>query len=156
MAVLAGRFDAVTVESAARALATIGMAWDGSRLAGHAAAHSEERRDIARLLACARDLHHGTDPVPLPSVAGPSPSSAATQHEETRRSGDAALSQREREVARLVLEGKNYREIGEAIFISPRTVEHHIARIRARLDVTTRSDLLAQLRIALDADDERA
>ncbi|WP_286279380.1 helix-turn-helix transcriptional regulator [Naasia aerilata] len=66
---------------------------------------------------------------------------------------DTGLSAREREVARLVLDGKNYREIGEAIFISPRTVEHHVARIRQRLDATTRSDLLAQLRLALDTDD---
>ncbi|WP_307806934.1 LuxR C-terminal-related transcriptional regulator [Naasia sp. SYSU D00057] len=156
MSVLAGRFEAPTVESAARALATVGLAWDGSRLAGHAAAHSEDRRDIARLLACARDLHHGADPGPVPAVAGPAPAPAAPSGEEPRRGGDAVLSPREREVARLVLEGKNYREIGEAIFISPRTVEHHIARMRSRLEASTRSELLAQLRLALEAEDERA
>ncbi|WP_216698764.1 helix-turn-helix domain-containing protein, partial [Arthrobacter sp. H41] len=59
------------------------------------------------------------------------------------------LSGREREIAQLVLEGRTYREISEAIFISPRTVEHHIARVRRRLGVTTRSDLLARLRLIL-------
>jgi DNA-binding CsgD family transcriptional regulator len=49
----------------------------------------------------------------------------------------------------MVLEGKTYREIGAAIFISPRTAEHHIARIRRRLGATTRSELLAQLRLLL-------
>ncbi len=48
-----------------------------------------------------------------------------------------------------MLEGRTYREISEAIFISPRTVEHHIARVRRRLGVTTRSDLLARLRLIL-------
>ena len=63
-------------------------------------------------------------------------------------------SAREREVARLVLDGKTYAEIGTAIFISPRTAEHHIARIRRRLGVTTRSELLARLRLVLDDEDD--
>ncbi|MDQ1168197.1 DNA-binding CsgD family transcriptional regulator, partial [Microbacterium proteolyticum] len=62
------------------------------------------------------------------------------------------LSDREREVAVLVLQGKTYAEIGETIFISPRTAEHHIARIRRRLGATSRSDLMARLRMALDDD----
>lgn len=150
MSVLSGAFDAGAVEKAARGLATVGLTWDGSRLAGHAAVHAEERRDMARLLACARDLHAG--PGAGPSAAPESPPGGPRTRGEGRP--DTALSAREREVARLVLDGKNYREIGEAIFISPRTVEHHIARIRHRLDATTRSDLLAQLRIALEADDQ--
>ena len=64
--------------------------------------------------------------------------------------GDGVLSEREREVAELVLQGKTYAEIGAAIFISPRTAEHHIAHIRRRLDATSRSDLLSKLRIVLD------
>jgi DNA-binding CsgD family transcriptional regulator len=66
------------------------------------------------------------------------------------------LSAREREVAALVLRGKTYSEIGAAIFISPRTAEHHIARIRRRLGATSRSDLLTKLRLALEgATEER-
>ena len=54
------------------------------------------------------------------------------------------LSAREREVAGLVLSGMTYAKIGEAIFISPRTAEHHIARIRRRLGATSRTDLIAK------------
>ena len=61
----------------------------------------------------------------------------------------SGLSPREREVARLVLEGKTYREIGEAIYISPRTAEHHVARMRRRLGAENRSELLVRLRLAL-------
>lgn len=135
--VLAGTFDAAGVESAARALATAGLPWDGSRLAGHAAARAVDRRDMSRLLSCARDLHprpaapHQLEPRPL---AG---------------RDSSGLSAREREVARLVLEGRTYREIGEAIFVSPRTAEHHIAQIRRRLGAAGRSDLLTKLRGAL-------
>ncbi|WP_307859094.1 LuxR C-terminal-related transcriptional regulator [Herbiconiux sp. SYSU D00978] len=147
VAVLSGDLDVAAVESSAKALASLGFTWDGSRLAGHAAAHAEDRRDMARLLACARDLHHPPQaPAPAPADPQPTPASAP------RAPGEAVLSAREREVARLVLEGKNYRQIGEAIFISPRTVEHHVARIRQRLDVSTRAELLTQLRIALEND----
>ena len=35
---------------------------------------------------------------------------------------------------------------GDRLFISAKTVEHHMARMRQRLGATSRSDLLAQLR----------
>ena len=50
-----------------------------------------------------------------------------------------------------MIEGKTYAEIGASIFISPRTAEHHIARIRRRLGATTRSDLITKLRLVIDA-----
>ena len=56
-AVLSGTVDPDAVEEAARGLAAVGLAWDGARLAGHGAGRSEDRRIIARLLACARELH---------------------------------------------------------------------------------------------------
>jgi DNA-binding CsgD family transcriptional regulator len=57
------------------------------------------------------------------------------------------LSDREREVAELILTGLTYRQIGERLFISAKTVEHHVARMRQRLDVTSRDELFAQLRM---------
>ena len=103
---------------------------------------------MARLLACARDLRPG-------AAASTSHTDETAELAASSRAGvgDLALSAREREVARLVLEGKTYEEIGEAIFISPRTVEHHVARIRRRLGVTNRSEMLARLRLALSADE---
>ena len=56
------------------------------------------------------------------------------------------LSDREQEVADLVLAGMTYKQIGDQLFISAKTVEHHVARIRQRLGCTSRSDLLARLR----------
>src|SRR5690606_8877685 len=60
------------------------------------------------------------------------------------------LSEREVEVARLVLAGRTYREIGGQLYLSPKTVEHHIARIRSKLGATSRAELLAALRRVLD------
>jgi DNA-binding CsgD family transcriptional regulator len=57
-----------------------------------------------------------------------------------------ALSEREREVAELVLLGLTYREIGARLYISAKTVEHHVARIRRRIGAGSRSELLSMLR----------
>ena len=48
------------------------------------------------------------------------------------------LSDREREVADLLLLGMPYRDIGAQLFISAKTVEHHVARIRRRLGAGSR------------------
>jgi DNA-binding CsgD family transcriptional regulator len=55
------------------------------------------------------------------------------------------LSERECEVGRLVLEGRTHRDIGGQLFISPKTVEHHVAHIRQKLGATSRAEFLAAL-----------
>jgi DNA-binding CsgD family transcriptional regulator len=47
------------------------------------------------------------------------------------------------------VEGQTYREIGGRLFISAKTVEHHVSRMRQRLGASNRSDLLARLRAEL-------
>lgn len=155
VSVLAGRFRPADVEAAARLLGAVGMPWEGARLAGHAAARAEERRDMMRLLACARDLHPQGPPAGAASRAADLRPGAADAAGNRAQSDASGLSEREKEVARLVLEGKTYREIGEAIYISPRTAEHHIARIRRRLGAENRSDLLTRLRLALGVDNQQ-
>jgi DNA-binding CsgD family transcriptional regulator len=50
-----------------------------------------------------------------------------------------------------VLAGRTYREIGGQLYISAKTVEHHMSRIRQRLGAGNRSDLLDRLRAELAA-----
>ena len=155
VSVLSGRFRPTDVEGAARLLGAVGMPWEGARLAGHAAARADDRRDMMRLLSCARDLHPQGGPAG--GATGTPGGQAGTNAENGGKAQPDAsgLSEREKEVARLVLEGKTYREIGESIYISPRTAEHHIARIRRRLGAENRSDLLARLRLALGTDNSQ-
>ena len=63
------------------------------------------------------------------------------------------LSTREQEVAACVVDGLTHKEIGAMLFISPKTVEHHVARIRQKLGATSRAELLAGLRSTLAAAD---
>lgn len=49
------------------------------------------------------------------------------------------LTRRETEIAVLVTEGMTNRQIAQRLYLSPRTVEVHLSRILAKLDVTTRS-----------------
>jgi DNA-binding CsgD family transcriptional regulator len=54
-----------------------------------------------------------------------------------------SLSSREREVALLVAEGLTNREIAKRLFISERTVESHLERIRRKLGFHHRSQIAA-------------
>ena len=50
-----------------------------------------------------------------------------------------------------MLDGLTHKEIGAILFISPKTVEHHVARIRQKLGAATRAEMLAGLRATLEA-----
>jgi DNA-binding CsgD family transcriptional regulator len=52
---------------------------------------------------------------------------------------DAGLSPRELEVLRLLCDGRSDREIGDALFISPRTVMRHVTSILNKLGVSSRT-----------------
>ncbi|MGO1051489.1 LuxR C-terminal-related transcriptional regulator [Crossiella sp. CA198] len=58
-----------------------------------------------------------------------------------RRGYGGALSPREREVARLITTGRTNREIAALLFLSPRTVERHVASLLHKLSVPTRSEI---------------
>ncbi|MGB8265836.1 MAG: AAA family ATPase [Candidatus Velthaea sp.] len=64
----------------------------------------------------------------------------------SRRRGESTLTTRESEIARLVANGKSNREVAEALVISERTVETHVASIYGKLGVTNRKDLVALLK----------
>lgn len=100
-------------------------------------AHSaRERGDIAEHRMAARTLRTIGKRVTLP-----------------RGSGLAGLSEREAEVARLAARGLDDRTIGEALFLSPRTVGGILARVMQAFDVERRSALAVAIRPATDEDE---
>jgi DNA-binding NarL/FixJ family response regulator len=52
------------------------------------------------------------------------------------------LTIRERQIVKLIAEGKSSKEIGELLFISSRTVQHHRANIMRKLGVKKTADLV--------------
>ncbi|HKT06212.1 MAG TPA: helix-turn-helix transcriptional regulator, partial [Rugosimonospora sp.] len=116
-----------------------GLCWDGARLAAQAAIHTRDRKAMVALLDRARQLQGRPATGRVTPAIRPVPERAR-------------LSGREREVAALVVAGLTYRQIGDRLFISPKTVEHHVARIRQRLDCASRGDLLARLRELVGTD----
>ncbi|GII58117.1 LuxR family transcriptional regulator [Planotetraspora thailandica] len=79
--------------------------------------------DAARCRRVLRDI--GVD-VPLPRG---------------RRGNAGVLSEREKEVARLVALGRTNREIADVLFLSTRTVESHVATVLRKLGVRSRTQV---------------
>ena len=114
-------------------LAAVGLPWEASRLAGQAAIHTADPAIARRLLERARELSE--------------PDSTVAEQQPAAKVGRAgSLSERELAVAKLVLAGSTHREIGAQLYIAPKTVEHHVARIRSKLGAGSRAELLAVLR----------
>jgi DNA-binding CsgD family transcriptional regulator len=130
VAVLGGSVDAGAVQSAAAELAALGLPWEASRLTGQAAIRSSDPSVTRTLLEHARDLKAA-----LPSGDGGEVPVAAS-----------VLSEREQMVAQYVVDGLTHKEIGAQLYISPKTVEHHVAKIRQKLGASTRAEMLAALR----------
>jgi DNA-binding CsgD family transcriptional regulator/tetratricopeptide (TPR) repeat protein len=131
--VMAGRIDPDTISSAAKGLQDLSLTWEASRLVGQAAIRSGDPSMTRSLLEQARDLK-----ATLPSAEPDSTPTAAS-----------VLSDREQMVAQHIVDGLTYKEIGAQLYISPKTVEHHVAKIRQKLGAGTRAEMLAALRTQL-------
>jgi DNA-binding NarL/FixJ family response regulator len=119
-----------TVLDATDTLAAAQLPWEASRLVGQAAIHTADPAVARRLLERARELSE--------------PDSTAEQPQAANRA--SGLSERELAVAKLVVAGSTHKEIGAQLYIAPKTVEHHVARIRSKLGAGSRAELLAVLR----------
>jgi ATP/maltotriose-dependent transcriptional regulator MalT len=120
-------FDtAITRMEWARALAaaesTHDLALEYVRLALSVFEQLGARRYSHQAAALLRDLGAGSGPGP-------------------RLAGD--LTRRETEVLEVLSHGLSNPEIGQRLFISPKTVEHHVSRILSKLGLRTRAEAMA-------------
>ena len=75
----------------------------------------------------------------VPVTPAPAPAPDIRPHDPREREAIVLLTGRELEVLRWLADGLTDREIGEALFISPRTVARHLHSIYQKLDVSSRS-----------------
>ncbi len=130
-----GVVDETAAMAAMDALVPVGDGWEASRLLGQTALDHDDPQAARRLLEAARSL--ANDP---------------TDDKANEGLVSLGLSEREAEVAVLVTEGNTHREVGATLFISPKTVEHHVAKIRQKLGAETRAEMMAIVRRATSGD----
>ena len=126
--------DSTMLDTGVEGLEQAGLVWEASRLVGHAAIRAATRMRHARCWV-------------EPRAARDAPCRRRVGRADRHR----ALGVRSSEVAACVVDGLTHKEIGAMLFISPKTVEHHVARIRQKLGATSRAELLAGLRTTLAA-----
>ena len=105
---------------------------------------ARRRRESRELLAAAHETFHALGARGWARRA--ELELAATGERRSARSADAAqLTPREREVCRLVAGGATNHEAASALYVSPRTVEHHLRMAYRKLGVRSRSELARRL-----------
>lgn len=139
-----GEEAAVLLQEAVNRFATLGLRLEAARA----------RLDLARALAASSRAtavdtarHARTELEALGAVRDADEAASFMRSLGARgRAGPRAvglLSRRETDVLRLLGEGLTNRQIGERLFISPKTVEHHVSRVYSKLNVTTRVEAAA-------------
>ena len=62
-----------------------------------------------------------------------------------RRPQDATLTPTETQIAALVAQGRTNRQVADALFVSPKTVEWNLSKVYKKLHVRSRAELAAKL-----------
>ena len=62
---------------------------------------------------------------------------------DAQETGLGSLTAREREVLDLLARGRSNRDIGEELFITPKTVKNHLSRVYEKLEVHSRAEAIA-------------
>lgn len=88
-------------------------------------------------------LAYATKTVPL--LLRAEPSAEIPAGDEAAIAASAGLSEREAEVARLLVSGLRYREIGERLFISLSTVKTHVERIYRKTGARNKMELARKM-----------
>jgi DNA-binding NarL/FixJ family response regulator len=109
-------------------------------IAAGAAGYLTKRASLPELIQAVIAVHGGA------SVVSPELASQALREYAVTRDGEGIqahplLTNREQAILRLVGQGLTDKEIAEQLFISPRTVQSHLGRIRQKTGLSRRSAL---------------
>jgi DNA-binding CsgD family transcriptional regulator len=114
-----------------------------------AALRRENRRTEARgPLAEAADMASRGGAVALHERArGELAATGARPRRDVLLSGPESLTPSERRIAELAATGQSNREIAQALFVTPKTVEYHLRNTYRKLDIQTRQELAEALSV---------
>ncbi|WP_201447264.1 helix-turn-helix transcriptional regulator [Conexibacter woesei] len=81
----------------------------------------------------------------LRATGGPAGAGAGAAAAERQATPVGELTPHELQVALLVAEGRTNRDVGSALFLSPKTIEHHLSAIYRKLGLRSRAQLAAAM-----------
>jgi DNA-binding CsgD family transcriptional regulator len=108
---------------------------------GAALRRAGRRADAREPLAAALELAARCGAPPLVARVREELNAAGARPRRVWRTGVEALTPSELRVARLAAEGQTNREIAQALYVTLKTVEGHLARAYAKLEIAGRSEL---------------
>ena len=117
-----------------------------ARLAQRLRRHEEAERAFARASQLIEELAAGLPEQPwraifLHQAHSLIPRSGPLSARRLNKEAFSGLTEREREVAALIVQGKTNREIADTLFVGVRTVETHISNILFKLGYTSRAQI---------------
>ncbi|GGD89112.1 response regulator transcription factor [Paenibacillus nasutitermitis] len=118
-------------------------------LAGGASGYMLKDMDPDRMIALIRDAAH--DQFVLPNAVAARLAARVSRTSESYDAGHQPslgrmkLTEREKEIARLIVRGLNNREIAEALYIGEGTVRNYISNLYRKLDVVDRAQAILRL-----------
>jgi DNA-binding CsgD family transcriptional regulator len=104
------------------------------------------RAEARTMLREALDVAHRAGAAPLADLAEAELRATGAKPRRVALSGVEALTASERRVAELAGDGLTNREIAQALFVTMRTVEGHLTRVFAKLELSSREELPEVLR----------
>jgi predicted ATPase/DNA-binding CsgD family transcriptional regulator len=130
-------------------MAAVGRQLEPPDAADHAAGVGEVRAtlseaDFAAAFGAGRAMspsHALADALHVAGTAAPGPPGAGTTGPRHAPGGPPPVTPREAEVARLVAAGRTNREIADALHVTERTVENHVAHILTKLGFRSRVEI---------------
>jgi DNA-binding NarL/FixJ family response regulator len=126
---------------AALARAILGDASFAAAWAAGKALRTEQA--VAEALAVLEALRTASTPTPVAHGSRPTSMGTAAQHRPPAPELTATLTYREKDVLALLCQRLTDAEIGEQLFLSTRTVEHHVSSILGKLGVANRRQAAA-------------
>ena len=108
---------------------------------GAARRRARDRRAARLLLAEAIDLAVGCGARPLANRAHTELAAAGGRPRRERLRGVEALTPSELRVARLAADGRTNRQIAHGLYVTPKTIETHLAHAFAKLGISQRAEL---------------